>query len=203
MGQSWYFYYQNPACHLISHVIFHNTGLTPYYFANIHLFPKLGITDPFGEYGWYYINDGGKGLWLDLRDMSKNWANCTCKMVILETIKYYLQPGFKWQLDLSSYTGLDPLHGYGYLFWVPDVDNTYFEDSFFIMGTGGQKYFCQSKAKSIDCDSFPSFPEDINDHANSLFLNVWDYIIPVFKIGDLNTDLKKLMFLMLYTFQIQ
>ena len=29
----------------------------------------------------------------------------------------------------------------------------------------------------------------MNEHANSLFLNVWDYIIPVFKLGDLNTDL--------------
>ena len=38
-----YFYYQNPSCHLVSHVIYHNTGLTPYYFANIYLFPQLGI----------------------------------------------------------------------------------------------------------------------------------------------------------------
>ena len=32
--------------------------------------------------------------------------------------------------NLSSNTGLDPLHGYGYLFWIPDVDNTYFENIF-------------------------------------------------------------------------
>ena len=182
------FYYQNPACHLISHVIFHNTGLTPYYFANIHLFPKLGISDPFWEYGWYYINDGGKGLWLDLRDMSKLG-------------QLYLQDGYSgndqilssnWiqmATNLSSYTGLDPLHGYGYLFWVPDVDNTYFEDSFFIMGTGGQNIFVSPRQSLLIATHSHLFPEDMNEHANSLFLNVWDYVIPIFKLGDLNTDL--------------
>ena len=50
--------------------------------------------------------------------------------------------------NLSSYTGLDPLHGYGYLFWVPDVDNTYFEDSFFIMGTGDKIFLL---AQGIVC----------------------------------------------------
>ena len=49
------FFYQNSACHLISHVIFHNTGLSPYYFADVYqFFPQLGISDPF----WHF--------WLEL-----------------------------------------------------------------------------------------------------------------------------------------
>ena len=34
------------------------------------------------------------------------------------------------------------------------------------------------------------YPEDINEHANTLFLNVWDNVIPIFKLGDLNFDAK-------------
>ena len=184
-----YFYYQNPACHLISHVIYHNTGLTPYYFANIHLFPQLGIVNPLWEWGWNYINDGGKGLWLNLRDMSKLG-------------QLYLQDGYSgtdqilsssWiqmATNLSSNTGLDPLHGYGYLFWIPDVDNTYFENSFFIMGTGGQNIFVSPRQSLLIATHSHLYPEDINEHANTLFLNVWDNVIPIFKLGDLNFDTK-------------
>ena len=75
------------------------------------------------------------------------------------------------------------------MFWVPDVDNTYFEDSFFIMGTGGQNIFVSPRQSLLIATHSHLFPEDMNEHANSLFLNVWDYVIPVFKLGDLNTDL--------------
>jgi len=182
-----FFYYQNPACHLISHVIFHNTGLSPYYFANMHLFPQLGIINPFWEFGWNYINDGGKGLWLNLRDMSKLG-------------QLYLQNGYSGNSQLLSsawiekatassvQTGLDPLHGYGYLFWVPDVDSTYFEDSFFIMGTGGQNIFVSPRHNLLIATHSYLYPDDINEHANILFSNIWDNVIPIFKLGDLNTD---------------
>ena len=182
-----FFYYQNSACHLISHIIFHNTGLTPYYFANIHLFPQLGIVNPFWEYGWNYINDGGKGLWLNLRDMSKLG-------------QLYLQSGYtgnnqilssNWIEEATSSTvntGLDPLNGYGYLFWIPDVDNTYFENSFFIMGTGGQNIFVSPRHNLLIATHSNLYPDDINEYSNTLFLNIWNYVIPIFKLGDLNTD---------------
>jgi len=184
-----YFYYQNPACHLISHVILHNTGLTPYYFANSHLFPNLGIINPLWEYGWNYINDGGKGLWLNLRDMSKLG-------------QLYVQDGYSgnnqilssdWIEDATSSevnTGLDPLEGYGYLFWIPNVENTYFEGSFFMMGTGGQNIFVSPIHNLLIATHSHLYPVDIEEHANTLFLNIWDNVIPIFQLGDLNNDTK-------------
>ena len=181
------FYYQNPACHLISHVIFHNTGLSPYYFAEAYLFPQLGISDPFWHFGWNYINDGGNGLWLNLRDMSKLG-------------QLYIQDGYsgdnqilssEWIEQATSSavsTGLQPLSGYGYLFWVPDVQNTYFEGSFFIMGTGGQIIFVSPKHKLLIATHSYLYPENAIDHENKLFYAIWDYLIPIFKLGDLNDD---------------
>ena len=181
------FFYQNPACHLISHVIFHNTGLSPYYFADVYLFPQLGISDPFWHFGWNYINDGGNGLWLNLRDMSKLG-------------QLYIQDGYsgdnqilssEWIEQATSSavsTGLQPLSGYGYLFWVPDVQNTYFEGSFFIMGTGGQIIFVSPKHKLLIATHSHLYPENAIDHENKLFYAIWDYLIPIFKLGDLNND---------------
>ena len=181
------FFYQNPACHLISHVIFHKTGLSPYYFAEAYLFPQLGISDPFWHFGWNYINDGGNGLWLNLRDMSKLG-------------QLYIQDGYsgdnqilssEWIEQATSSavsTGLQPLSGYGYLFWVPDVQNTYFEGSFFIMGTGGQIIFVSPKHKLLIATHSYLYPENAIDHENKLFYAIWDYLIPIFKLGDLNDD---------------
>ena len=187
----WYgpgsFFYQNPACHLISHVIFHNTGLSPYYFAETHLFPKLGISNPYWHFGWNYINDGGNGLWLNLRDMSKLG-------------QLYIQGGYSGDSQILSSewieqatssavsTGLQPLSGYGYLFWIPDVQNTYLEGSFFIMGTGGQNIFVSPKHKLLIATHSYSYPEDVIEYENKLFYAIWDYIIPTFKLGDLNND---------------
>lgn len=181
------FFYQNPACHLISHVIFHNTGLSPYYFADVYLFPQLGISDPFWHFGWNYINDGGNGLWLNLRDMSKLG-------------QLYIQDGYsgdnqilssEWIEQATSSavsTGLQPLSGYGYLFWIPDVQSTYFEGSFFIMGTGGQIIFVSPKHKLLIATHSHLYPENAIDHENKLFYAIWDYLIPIFKLGDLNND---------------
>ena len=89
---------------------------------------------------------------------------------------------------LSSNTGLNPLHGYGYLFWIPDVDNTYFENSFFIMGTGGQNIFVSPRQSLLIATHSHLYPDDINEHANTLFLKMWNNVIPIFKLGDLNFD---------------
>ena len=181
------FFYQNPACHLISHVIFHNTGLSPYYFAETYLFPELGISDPYWHFGWNYINDGGNGLWLNLRDMSKLG-------------QLYIQDGYsggnqilssEWIEQATSSavsTGLQPLSGYGYLFWIPNVQSTYFEGSFFIMGTGGQIIFVSPKHKLLIATHSHLYPEDAIDHENNLFYAIWDHLMPIFKLGDLNND---------------
>ena len=57
------------------------------------------------------------------------------------------------------------------------------------MCTGGQNIFVSPRQSLLIATHSHLFPEDINDHSNSLFLNVWDHVIPVFKLGDLNTDL--------------
>ena len=67
-----------------------------------------------------------KDTWLDLRDMSK-LGQLYLQDGYSGNDQILSSTGFKWQLIIKL--GLDPLHGYGYLFWVPDVDNTYFEDS--------------------------------------------------------------------------
>ena len=181
------FFYQNPPCHLISHVIFHGTGLTPYYFAQTHLFPSLGITNPLWHFGWSYINDGGNGLWMNLREMSKLG-------------QLYLQDGYsgnyqilssEWIMEATSSTvstGLDPLSGYGYLFWIPDVENTYLHGSFFVMGVGGQNIFVSPRHQLLIATHSYSLPENIGDYENKLFFALWDSVIPVFKLGDLNND---------------
>ena len=181
------FYYQDPACHLISHVIYQNTGLTPYYFAEANLFPYLGINDPFWEYGWGYINDGGNGLWLNLKDMAKLG-------------QLYLQDGYSGENQILSSdwiekatssavtTGLDPLSGYGYLFWIPDVQNDYFEGSFFMMGLGGQNIFLSPRHNLLIATHSYFYPGNIYEHSDNLFLNIWNNVFPIFKLGDLNND---------------
>ena len=112
----------------------------------------------------------------------------------------YLQSGYtgnnqilssNWIEEATSSTvntGLDPLNGYGYLFWIPDVDNTYFENSFFIMGTGGQNIFVSPRHNLLIATHSNLYPDDINEYSNTLFLNIWNYLIPVFALGDYNED---------------
>ena len=37
-------------------------------------------------------------------------------------------------------------------------------------------------------DSSYLYPENAIDHENKLFYAIWDYLIPIFKLGDLNND---------------
>ena len=58
------------------------------------------------------------------------------------------------------------------------------------MGTGEQNIFvCPRQSLLIKTHSH-LYPEDINEHANTLLLNLWDNVIPIFKICDLNFDTK-------------
>ena len=88
----------------------------------------------------------------------------------------------------SASTGLDPLSGYGYLFWIPDVENTYFDDSFFMMGVGGQHIFVSPRHNLLIATHSYLYPENIDEHSDNLFLNIWNYLIPVFALGDYNED---------------
>ena len=65
------FFYNNSACHLNSHALYYGTGMTPSDFADLYLFPYLGIYNPIWEPGYLNINDGSAMLNLTLREMVK------------------------------------------------------------------------------------------------------------------------------------
>ena len=56
------------------------------------------------------------------------------------------------------------------------------------MGTGGQIMFVSPKHKLLIATHSYLYPEDAIEHENKLFYAIWDYIIPIFKLGDLNND---------------
>ena len=126
-----YFYYNNSACHMNSHVIYYATGMTPKEFAEINLFPYLGIENPQWLGGFNGINDGSASLELTLREMVKLG-------------QLYIQDGFSGENNILSsdwieqatsfqvptYAG-ENLSGYGYLWWLP-------QEGFLAYGYGGQ-----------------------------------------------------------------
>ena len=136
-----YFFYNNSACHLNSHALYYATGMTPKEFANINLFPYLGIENPQWLNGFNSINDGSASLELRLRDMVKLG-------------QLYLQGGYsgpnqilsnQWIAEATSFQAItgwtDELSGYGYLWWLPP-------DGFLAYGYGGQ-YIAVLPSKSL------------------------------------------------------
>ena len=124
------FFYNNSAAHLNAHVLYYGTDLTPYEFANTHLFPYLGINEPNWTSGYLGINDGTSGLELTLREMVKLG-------------QLYLQDGMSgddqiisnsWINDATTFkvnTNWGWYPGYGYLWWLP-------ERGYLAWGFGGQ-----------------------------------------------------------------
>jgi len=125
-----FFFYNNSACHLNSHVLFYSTGMTPHEFASINLFPYLGIETPDWLDGYLSINDGSASLELRLRDMIKLG-------------QLYLQDGWSGEEQILSSEWIDEatslqvetmssIPGYGYLWWLPP------EEGYMAIGYGGQ-----------------------------------------------------------------
>ncbi len=125
-----FFFYNNSACQLNSHILYYATQMTPSEFANINLFPYLGIENPQWLDGYLNINDGSASLELNLRDMIKLG-------------QLYLQDGYsgdtqilssEWIQEATSLqisTGWELLPGYGYLWWLP-------QEGYLAFGYGGQ-----------------------------------------------------------------
>ena len=125
------FMYNNSACHLNSHVLYYNTNMTPLEFANINLFPYLGINNPYWEDGYNDINDGSASLKLTLREMVKLG-------------QLYLQDGWSGEEQILSSEWIEQatsikvetyfpeIPGYGYLWWLPPGEG------FMAIGYGGQ-----------------------------------------------------------------
>ena len=132
--QPGYFFYNNSACHLNSHIIYEATGQTPKEFAGENLFPYLGIENPDWLYGYNGINDGSASLELTLREMVKLG-------------QLYIQGGFSGDIQILSSEYIEEAtsfkidtgfgYGYGFLFWIPYSENVSFEAK----GYGGQNIF--------------------------------------------------------------
>jgi len=126
-----YFYYNNSACHINSHILYEGTGITPEEFAGINLFPYLGINNLFWMEGYNNINDGSASLYLRLRDMVKlgqlfsqdGYASEDNQIISSEWINKATSP-----LISTGFPGLD---NYGYLWWIP-------QEGYLAYGYGGQ-----------------------------------------------------------------
>ena len=155
------FFYNNSACHINSHILFHGTGMTPSEFGANYLFPYLGIDNPYWLNGYLQINDGSASLHLNLRDMVKLG-------------QLYLQGGSSGSEQVISSNWIDRATSaqtstgwgyYGYLWWLNDDFGT----SYSAQGLGGQiiavfpEYDLVIGAQS---DIFG--PSDINTHSNLL-----------------------------------
>ena len=113
-----FFFYNNSACHLNSHVLYYATQMAPSEFANMNLFPYLGIENPQWLDGYLDINDASASLELRLRDMIKLG-------------QLYLQDGWSGDEQILSSEWIEQatsikvdtyypsIPGYGYLWWLP------------------------------------------------------------------------------------
>ena len=128
-----YFFYNNSACHLNSHILYYTTDMTPEEFAGINLFPYLGIVDPQWLSGFNGINDGSASLELTLRDMVKLGQlyiqdGYSGENQILSD--EWIQEATSFQISTGGWAG-ELLSGYGYLWWLPP-------EGYLAYGYGGQ-----------------------------------------------------------------
>ena len=163
-----YFFYNNSACHLTSHLLYESTGLTPIEFAQENLFPYLGIENPFWLSGYNGINDGSASLYLTLREMIKLGQlylqdGYSGNEQILSS--NYIQDATTFQIDTGGF-------GYGYLWWLANDINAYLA-----IGFGGQII-----AVFPDLDlviGTNSYTFSSQDYQNDLYYYVL-YVIPSF-----------------------
>ena len=173
-GGPGYFFYNNSACHLNSHVIYYGTNQTPHEFASTHLFPYLGIENPQWNSGYLDINDGSASLHLKLREMVKLG-------------QLYLQDGYsgdeqilssEWIERATTYkvsTGWDQIPSYGYLWWLPN------DESYLAFGFGGQYVLVVPHMDLvIGTHSTDWGPGNINEHQTNLLNALINKIVPLF-----------------------
>jgi CubicO group peptidase (beta-lactamase class C family) len=169
--QPGYFFYNNSACHLNSHVLYESTGDTPKEFAEENLFPYLGIENPDWLYGYNGINDGSASLELTLREMVKLG-------------QLYLQDGYSGDTQILSSNYIQEAtsfkidtgfgYGYGFLFWIPYGE----EESFEAKGYGGQNIFVYpNKNLVIGTHSYFNSSGSYQNFLNSYIEN---NLVPIF-----------------------
>ena len=126
------FFYNNSACNIHSHILYHNTEMIPKEFADINLFPYLGINDPDWLADSNGLSNGSASLMLNLREMVKlgqlylqNGYSGNNQILssewISEATSLQVENSWNWNGD----------GGYGYLWWLPD-------QGYLAWGLGGQ-----------------------------------------------------------------
>ena len=170
-----FFFYNNSACHLNSHVLYYMTDMTPFEFANINLFPYLGIENPQWLDGYLDINDGSASLELNLRDMIKLG-------------QLYLQDGWSGDEQILSSawvdqstsmqieTGSPGVTGYGYLWWLPE------DEGFMAIGYAGQ-HIAVYPDRNLVIGTHSSI-NNSQDYQTQLFIYIHEYIAPIFESSD-------------------
>ena len=166
-----YFSYNNSACHLNSHILYYATDMTPEEFAEINLFPYLGIESPQWYSGYNNINDGSASLSLTLREMVKLG-------------QLYLQDGYsgdnqilssEWIQEATSAqisTGISGLLNYGYLWWIPD-------EGYIAIGFGGQ-FIAVFPERNLLVGTY-SYTNSSSIYQNQLLDYIYNDIAPLFE----------------------
>jgi len=166
-----YFYYNNSACHINSHILYEGTGMTPEEFANINLFPYLGLNDPFWMSGYNNINDGSASLYLRLRDMVKlgqlfsqnGYASEGNQIISSEWIEKATSPLIP--------TGSPGLDNYGYLWWIP-------QEGYLAYGYGGQ-FIAVMPERNLVIGTHSDIYSDLY-HQTELLNIIYNQIAPLF-----------------------
>ena len=165
-----FFFYNNSACHLNSHVLYYATQMSPSEFASRDLFPYLGIQDPQWLDGYLNINDASASLELRLRDMIKLG-------------QLYLQDGWsgeeqilssEWVNEATSLhvETISAIPGYGYLWWLPP------EEGYMAIGYGGQ-YIAVYPERGLVIGIHSAINNN-ETYQSQLFYYIHNHIAPIF-----------------------
>ena len=168
-----YFFYNNSACHLNSHILYYATDMTPEEFAEINLFPYLGIEDPQWLSGFNGINDGSASLELTLRDMVKLGQlylqdGYSGENQILSD--EWIQEATSFQISTGGWAG-ELLSGYGYLWWLPP-------EGYLAYGYGGQ-YIAVLPERNLVVGTHSNINSTIN-YQDQLLYYIYNSIAPLF-----------------------
>ena len=173
------FFYNNSACHLNSHALYYGTGMTPSDFADLYLFPYLGIYNPIWEPGYLNINDGSAMLNLTLREMVKlgqlylqNGYSGDNQILSTE----WIERATKSQVNTGEDEEYGELNYYGYLWWLPDQEGTIYAAE----GLGGQIIAVFPEYDLVIGAQSNVFGDDIFEHSSSLNYKIIDQIAPIF-----------------------
>ena len=174
------FLYNNSACHLNAHALYYGSEMTPSDFADVYLFPYLGINNPIWESGYLDINDGSAMLHLTLREMVKLG-------------QLYLQNGYSGNNQILSSEWIDratqsqvntgeeeeygALNYYGYLWWLPNEEGSIYS----AQGLGGQIIAVFPEYDLVIGAHSNVFGDDIFEHSFSLNYRIIDEIAPLFE----------------------